>query len=235
MEVFNTNVINVLSGINSITDKIILRYPITVASSPAGDMLVHIDISKLDKEEFPDTGLYFLKNFLNTFKLFDENRKVSLSNNIINITGTNSSAQYITEKISLMKEYDIQPTIFEIARQVPSVSNFQLTTDDIKKLNSASGIFSDLNSVIFESKDGDMIISLGAQNKFNARSNEYCINKASTSNKEFKISIPVLNFKNIPVANYTVDIKYSDNKKVYRLVLTSNEVENLQIIMNTQN
>lgn len=232
---FNQNVQAVLSQVNSITNSIILKYPETVAISDSQDMLLLIDMSKLDPVEFEPIPLKdSLSDLLNLFKLFPEDREVELSNNTINISSGTMASTFITDNIVLMDAYNKSPEQFAKTEAVPSVATFDLTTEDIKNIKSASGVFKDLSEVIFTSMDGDIKVSLGATNKFNAKSNTYSVSKAANTSKEFEIKIPVENFKMIPVSDYRVDVKYNSARDSYRILMTNTTTDCIKILMSVK-
>lgn len=232
---FNKNVIDVLTQVNSITNSVILSYPQTVAVSEAGDMQVLVDISKIDQDPFDNLGLKdSLNDFLSLFKLFDEEREVEIANNTISVTSPGVSSSYITDNIALMKAYEKDPEQFDKTEQAPSVSVFELSSEDIKKLKQASGLFKDLSEIIITSKDGDINVSLGATNRFNAKSHTYSVNKASETNKEFQIKIPVENFKVIPGSNYEIQVKYNEARNSYRILMLNKSFEGFKILMSVK-
>lgn len=91
---FNKNVTDVLSQVNAVTNSVILKYPQTVAVSESQDMMLLVDISALDGDSFPEIGLKdSLSDFLNLFKLFPEDRTVSVEGNTIDVSaGTMTSS-----------------------------------------------------------------------------------------------------------------------------------------------
>jgi hypothetical protein len=233
---FNKNVVDVLSQINSITNSVILKHPQTVAVSESQDMLVLVDVSELDKDTFPDIGLKdSLSDFLNLFKLFgEEDRSVDIDGNTINFSGGKNSSCYITDNIALMDAYNKDPIQFDKTEEVPSVGTFELTVDDIKNLKTASGVFKDLTEIIFTSQDGDINLSLGATNRFNAKSNTFSVNKQATTSKEFEVKIPVDNFRMLPMTDYTVHVKYNSNRDSYRILMTSKTLEGFKILLSVK-
>jgi len=232
---FNNKMTEVLGDINSITNSIILKYPETVAVAESQDMMVKVDFSKLDGDEFPEIGLKdSLDAFLKLFKLFGDNRDVSINGNTIDISKDDLSSSYIVDNIALMDAYNKDTVQFVKTEEVPSVSTFDLTLDDLKNIKAATGVFKDLSEVIFKSQDGDMNISLGATNKFNAKSNTFSIQKVANSNKEFEIKIPVENFKKIPDGEYTVDVKYNSARDSYRILITNKSLEGFQILLSVK-
>ncbi len=84
---FNKQLIDVLTQINGITNSVILKYPKTVTASEAQDMLVLLDISALDEDEFSDIGIMDnLSDMLGLFKLFPDDRDVSIDANTISVS-----------------------------------------------------------------------------------------------------------------------------------------------------
>ena len=228
----NKELTNTLSQLNSITNTVILKYPITVAASEAKDIYVHLDVSQLDFNTFPDIGLNNnLNNYLNLFKLFDDNRKVSYNKDTIEISSGEITSSYITDNVALMEAYDISPDQFQKTEEVPTVCSIDLEVQDIKNLKAATGVFKDLSEIIIKCQDSEVSMSLGATNKFNARDNSYKIKKNVSSTKDFEIKIPVENFKKIPESEYTFEVKYNEARDAYRILMKNKALSGLKIIM----
>lgn len=229
---FNSKVIDVLGQINGITNSIILKYPLTVGLSESQDMLFLIDISELDSDEFSEIPLKdSLNELLSLFKLFPEDKSVKIEGSSICVESNSLSSSFIMDNIALMDAHNRDSKQFEVTEQVPSVASFELTADEIKSLKSASGVFKDLSEIIFKSQDGEIKISLGATNKFNAKSNTFSLTKTGVTSKEFEIKIPVENFKMLPLSEYTFDVKYNSAKDSYRLFLKNNSLKCFKLIM----
>lgn len=232
---FNKNVIDVLQQVNGVTNSVILKYPQTVAVSESQDLMLLVDLSKLDNDSFADIGLKdSLSDFLALFKLFPEDRSVNIEGNTIDVASGTMSSSYIMDNIALMDAYNKNPDQFEKTEAVPSVATFDITLEDIKNLKTATGVFKDLSEVIFKSQDGDMKISLGATNKFNAKSNSFSVSKQANTNKEFEIKIPVDNFKMLPASEYTVDVKYNSARDSYRILMTNKSLEGFKVLMSVK-
>lgn len=229
---FNQATIDVLTQINGITNSIILKYPQTVAVSESQDMMILFDLSNLDPDEFPEIGLKdSLGEMLSLLKLFPEDREINIDGHTINVSSDTLTSSFITDNLALMDAYNKDAVQFERTEGVPSVSTFDLDEEDIKSIKSATGVFKDLTEVIFKSQDDDMLISLGATNKFNQRSNTFSVKKPSSATKEFEIKIPVENFKMLPVSNYTFDVKYNSARDSYRILLSNKSLEGFKILM----
>lgn len=228
----NKELTNTLSQLNTITNTVILKYPVTVAASEAKDIYVHLDVSQIDTNEFPDIGLNNnLNSYLNLFKLFEDSRIVNYNKDTIEISSGEITSSYITDNVALMEAYNISPEQFQKTEEVPTVCSINLTVDDIKKLKSATSVFKDLSEIIIKCQDSEVSMSLGATNKFNARDNSYKIKKDATSTKDFEIKIPVENFKKIPESEYIFEVKYHESKDAYRILMKNKALSGLKIIM----
>ena len=228
----NKDLTNVLSQLNSITNTVILKHPITVAASEAKDIYVHLDVSQIDSNEFPNIGLNNnLNSYLNLFKLFDDKRTVNYNKDTIEIVSDKISSSYITDNVALMEAYDINPDQFQKTEEVPTVCSIELSVEDIKNLKSATSVFKDLSEIIIKCQDSEVSLSLGATNKFNARDNSYKIKKDSTSTKDFEIKVPVENFKKIPESEYIFEVKYNESRDAYRILMKNKSLSGLKIIM----
>jgi len=226
---------DVLQEINGMTNSVILKYPNTIAVSEAQDMQILIPTSTLDGDTFPDIGIKdTLGDLLNLLKLFPEDREITIDENTINISCDNTTSTFIVNNIALMDAYNKTTDQFTKMENMPSVAEFNLSTADIKKIKSGTSVFKDLSEVIFTSKDSDMTVSLGATNKFNAKSNTFSVIKQAITTKQFTIKIPVENFKMLPVSDYTVHVKYNSARDSYRIFMCSNSLEGLQIILSVK-
>lgn len=232
---FNKNVLEVLQHVNAITNSVILKYPKTVALSEAQDVMVLFDVSQMDSDEFSPIPLKdSLSDVLNLFKLFPEERSVEIVDNAIHVNAGDVGSSFIMDNIALMDAYDKDPVQFDKTEAAPSVATFDLGVDDIKQLKSATGVFKDLSEVLFVSQDGDVRVSLGATNKFNAKSNTFSVLKSAETSKEFTIKIPVENFKMIPSSDYTIDVKYNSQRDSYRILLTNKTIDGFKILMSVK-
>jgi len=228
----NKQTVEVLQQVNKMTNSLILRFPETVAVSEAQDMMIMFNVEELDGDSFEDIGLKnSLGEFLNLVKLFGDERVVEVQNGVINITEGDTSSVFITDNIQLMDTEDVKAEHFSRTESVPSVAEFTLTTQDIKKIKSSSGVFKDLTEVIFSSVDDGVSVSLGATNRFNAKSNKFSITKKTECSKQFEVKIPVDNFKMLPDSDYTMCVKYNSARDTYRILLTSESLESFKILM----
>jgi len=225
----NKNVVTVLQTLNNITNSVIFKYPTTILNNVAGDIVVKLDMKKLDPDEFPTFGIYNLNEFLNIFKLFND-YNTNLIENVINVSDGKSSVQYLTTNINILENYNKNEAIFTSTESVPSVATFDLSKEALKGIKAASGIFKDLDDIVVTSQDGDVFVTLGSVNNFNAKSNSFSTKLEATTSKEFVIKIPSDNFNSIPLSNYVVEVKYNESRDAYRVLLKSTEIS-MQILL----
>jgi len=231
---FNKNLIGSLEQICNITDTLILKYPVTYAKSNIGNIFVKIPVSKLDPDEFSDIGFnHSLGDFLSFVRIMPDDRDITLNGEIIYAKSNDVSASFITDSLSLLEDYNIDSHVFERTAMVPDVAVFDLTVDDLKRLNNASKVFKNLYDIVLESKDDKTMIYLANLSILNADSNNYTITKNLKADKEFKISVSVEDLNKLPLTDYELHVKYNEEakKSKYRLVLKSKSLEDFEIIL----
>jgi len=232
----NKSTIEVLSQIAPISatanggNPVVITYPNTIVSSAAGDILINYDIRATEVGEFETLPIYNMQEFLSTFKLFKDERVVKRIDNIVNISDGSSSVNYIVNNEKACGWSD-KSSAFTTTEAVPTVCEFVLSKDHLKNLRQASGIFKDLDEIIFETTDSGVNISLGSTGKFNAKSNTYSINMMAKTSNQFSIRLPVGNLNLIPISDYKFEVKYNSAKDAYRLLLSSTELENFKILL----
>ena len=225
----NKEIINTLQALNGITNSAILKYPTTILNNPAGDVVVKVQLDTMDPEPFDEMGIYNLGEFISTFKLLPE-CETSISDGIINISSGNNSLQYLTTNVNVLENFNKTEDLFTKTESVPTVATFSLTTDDVRTIKSAAGVFKDLQDIIISSEDGKLSIKLGSSNNFNARSNSFALKKDGTATKEFTVKIPAENFNAIPMSDYTFEVKYNEERDAYRILLHSIDAD-IKILM----
>lgn len=209
-----------LSKMSSITDKVILKYPITTLNSEAIDMLVNIDTSKLGCQEFPDTGIYELNKFVHMFALFD-NPEITRTNNAIEFETPGTKSVYTISDLSVMENFDQKSSIIESLDNFPEVAKVDISVDVIKQIKQASSIYNELNVLTIEGKSNDLYLYLDAHNRFNSSNNTFSKEFLNHSTMDFKLKINIENFIKLPMTNYTLKIKYNENKNAFRILFES--------------
>lgn len=216
----NNEFLKVLKNINPITDKVLLKYPITTINSESVDIIANIDLEKLGVESFPDTGIYDLSKFLSLLDLFKDFEVKRLDDRILIESRTNS-AVFTLADILLLNPFDKSKTIIERLNDFPTVAEFKLTKTQMSQIKKASSIFNELNSLNFVSEDNNIDVKLNVTNRFESSNNTFKINYLKCSNKNFNINIDINNFNKLPNEDFLVKIKYNDEKDAYRILFES--------------
>ena len=156
----NSNFIDFLKVINKFADTIIMRYPVTCGISEDKDIVYSFNIENFDKNSFDqELGIAKLSSFLNMFQLFKPSREVEIENNIIKVHDEDTQAQYILSKPLVLSQYDAKEEQFVLTEKIPSVLEFELTQEMLKKLKNATSVFSELNTMVVEGSDISSISS----------------------------------------------------------------------------
>lgn len=195
--------------------------------------MVDVDLGAFDSEAFENIHLIDkMGDFISFMGLF-ENPEVQMDEKEINIKEGSKRSSFLFDNPALMSAFDKDSVQFDRTEEVPDVCVFELTVDDFKDINKASGVFKTLEEVIIRAQDGDAELVLGNTSSFNARSNSYSLEKPGTATKEFEVKIPVTNFKKLPVSNYTVYVKYNSERDAYRVLLKNNDID-LRVILSVK-
>ena len=124
----------------------------------------------------------------------------------------------------LLTAFDVNPEQIEIVDSKPSVAEFVMTAEDIRKIRSASTAFKELDFVEIKAEDC-VELSLTSSGKFNATSNSFTIKKACNPSKNFDILMSLETFMKLPMHDYNVNIKYNEARNDYRILLKSITVQ----------
>lgn len=214
---FSKDFLNVLSSLNSFTDKGVLKYPITTLNSPAQDVYININVDKLGCQEFQELGIYELSKTLKMFGLF-ENPEVKRVDNTIQLQTTTDSSVITLCDLELLNEHNQTSQVIETLEKFPTIAEFELNTEALKTLKSAAGILSELNALKITGKDSNTTLELCFHNRFNSTSNSYKKEFLGTSSKDFELKIGIENFSKLPVIDYKVKVKYNEAKDAYRVI-----------------
>ena len=211
----NKEFLKALKDVSSVTDKVILKYPKTVLKSEDGSLLALIDVTRLNCEEFPDTGIYELSKFNALLSMFDE-PQVTREDNNLKIENRLNTAIFTLADLSILSDFDVSSNIFDRLEEFPSVAEFKLEKIQIQNLLKAASIFgiTNVNSITLKSQDS---------NRFENNTNTFKVNYPRCSEKDFNLKISTENFARIPVKDYNVKIKYNADKDAYRILLQGDE------------
>ena len=228
----NRQTLDFLKIIGRFTDVTILRYPVTCGISEDKDIVYSVDISKFDTDGFDTAlGIHKLNSFLNMFNMFDNDYELEVDNKSITVKDPDTSVRYLLAVPEAISSYDAQESQFDLTANIPSVLEFDLTADIIKKLKAGASSFSELNTVLFEGGDNPNISLVQTESREGMSSNTIKINIHEEAKKNFKMGISIITLGRLPLGNYRVSVKYNEAKDKYRIYLESKDIEGFRIIL----
>lgn len=229
---FNNETIAFLRTLNSITNSVVLQYPITVGRTESADIAYKIDLSKYDSEGFEnDIGIYNLSAFLNVFNLFDKDRNVSINENVISISDNTTNANFLTSAIDILKQYQFKKEQFDKSEEFPVLLEMDFTSADIKKIRNASSVFKELDNLVLDCSGDETLFTLINTGEFKQSSNSFKFTKDEQSSHKFKINISLETLFKIPGGDYKLRVIYNEGKNAYRVMLTN---DNMSLIVSTK-
>ena len=228
----NRQTLDFLKIIGKFTDVAILRYPVTCGISEDKDIVYSVDISKFDTDGFDTAlGIHKLNSFLNMFNMFDNDYVLEVDNKSITVEDPNTSVRYLLAVPEAISSYDAQESQFDLTANIPSVLEFDLTVDIIKKLKAGASSFSELNTVLFEGGDNPNISLAQTESREGMSSNIIKIHIHEEAKKNFKTGISIITLGRLPLGNYRASVKYNEAKDKYRIYLESKDIEGFRIIL----
>src|SRR5574344_5529 len=228
----NKNLIKTLSTINTITNSIVLQYPITYGVSEDHAISFKINVSEIDNDDFNDINLNdSLKDFISLFSLFDD-FKCKENNGIFTITGEKNKADFILSDPVLMGTFKVPNGFFDKIDTAPTVANFDLDAETLRTLRASFGVFRDSDCVSFNSLDNSVSLKVETNSRFAAtQSNSYSLSVDSKPSKEFKIKISNSNISLLPLCDYKVEIKYSSKNDYYIVLLKTDDIPGFELAL----
>jgi hypothetical protein len=221
----NTNTLDVLKTITPITNSAIISYPVTTITNSSRDILANIDFSKIDDESWEEFGIMDLSSFLNSISILDDNPTIEQDNVFIKAYDENSTIQFVTSYPSTLEDFTTNPEIIESTSRAESILEVQIDTNLFSKIKKGSSTFKNLRD-LFIIKEGDKVyLKTGNKETFTSTSNSYThyLNPCLDKGKDFELIVPVDNFLNLPLMDFTMKIKHNPKTEEFRL-LFENEI-----------
>ena len=214
----NTNTQSVLKSILPINNSFIMSYPKMTIVDEFKTVMGMIDMEKLG-DEFEEIGIFDGAKFLGALDLMQD-ATFTLNNNIITAKDETSSMNFLTSSPSSLEDVTAKESIFETTIAAPSVTEFDITSDTLSRVKKAAGIFKTMNALFLTCVNGTVTMRLGAKETFNISDNSYSIGVDTTTNtsKDFELPIPLENVMKLPNVDYTVHVKYNEERDVYRVL-----------------
>ena len=226
---FNEKSITVIKSLIPVSNQFIFKTPRTNFVDEYKQIVGSLNTEILG-ENFPEEGIaiYDTSTFINTLQLIDDpEREITYDDehHIINISNDEAEVKYLTSDPSIIEDVDYK--IIESTKKVKSVLKFTLNKDIFNKLSKASNVFKELDTIVI-SKNGEVIISLDTNESFNKINNKYQLKISDYEDDGFtgkQIKIPKESFLRVPKMDYTLEVKYNEERDAYRLILSNKILE----------
>jgi hypothetical protein len=228
--VLNKNVTDILNRIKNVAEnKILLTYPWTYAGT--SDLVMGLDITKHDIDEFNEIAFYDLGKALGVFGLFNEERTVTETDSNIIIKSKYNQATVLKSHSSNIPNNNGE-LYFSKIEPAPDVAVFELNKDTMQRIIKAGAVYKgELDNVNFISQDDTLTIELDKRKRFNSSSDNYKTVVEADLKKEFNISIPLEKFNILPIDTYKIHIKYNEKMDDYRIIMYNQDTEGLKFLL----
>jgi len=218
----NKELMSVLNKLSSITDKVVIKYPITTMNDPMGTIMANINCQDLGCSEFQDMPVYELNKLISILNMFND-YELNQEGEKLTIKSSNTTAVFTLADVELMEEYNKPSSIIEKSEKYPVVAEIDYTADELASVKKALSIFNELNAVAFVGKNGDFYVETSNHNKFNHSSNNYKKEFLGASTKDFQVKINNINFNALPNGDYKLKIVYNEERNAYRVLFISDK------------
>jgi len=224
---FNEKSIAIIKSLIPVSNQFIFRTPRTNFVDEYKQVVGSLNTELLG-ENFPEEGIavYDTSTFINTVQLIN-NPKIEYDpeSHVVSIHNDVSKIKYLTSDPSIIEEVDYK--IIESTKKVQTVLEFNLNKDVFNTLSKASGVLKDLDTIVI-SKNGDVVISLDTNESFNKINNKFELKIDDYKDNGFtgkEIKIPKESFLKLPKMDYTLEVKYNEERDAYRLILSNKLLE----------
>jgi hypothetical protein len=220
----NENSIQILNTITNITNSAIISYPVTTITNSTRDILGNIDFSTIDSDTWQEFGIMDLSSFLNSIGILDT-PTIEQNDIFIKAYDPNSTIEFVTSYPSTLEDFTANPEIIESTSRTDSVLEVGIDSTLFTKIKKGSSVFKNLRDLFIIKKGDEIYLKTGNKETFSSASNSYTHYLEPTLNKgkDFEIIIPIENFLNLPLMDFTMKVKYNEDKDAYRL-LFENEI-----------
>lgn len=231
----NEKVRNIIDSFSNISQSMIFSYPLTAFKNKSGDILVFMDMTKLDVMDFPEFGILNFGEYSNIVKILGNDSTIELDNHIITIMGQDKTAvRYLTTDLRTLEDYKFKaknhPSVevaLEAFNTYEVAMKFQLTDKNMTKLKSISSV---LKFTDFNIKASGDCVNIQVKNTQKS-TNDFNITLDAEVNKDIEMLLNVENFTKIPNNTYIVTVYKLPGNDIFILKLTSDNLPGVSIFM----
>jgi len=192
---------NLLKTVSGISTAAIIEYPITPVMPQDKSVIAFVDLTGIE-EPFEKFGSYFMNEMLSVIEFFNE-PQIELRDGILNISGTDGSCQYETTDVSIIeKKFYIPPAKFEAMKNAENVMTFELSKEQLQKVNKLSGLLK-LNQIVMDFSGDNLKFLITNFSDFGNYQTPANLNVECTGiEKHYTIVVDTRNFQMLPADDY---------------------------------
>ena len=223
---FSNDVIKIFKNVLGFSNSFVISYPYTYFKGEFGSVAGRIHLDRLVKESFEPFGIYDMGSFIKILSLFDVDSNdfdMVFEGNVIKISDGLQDVEYPLTDVSMILNgsFDFFDKLFEGTEQVPSVCDFKVDSNVLKRFSKASTSFKTFDTLFLQSENGELTLFLGNTDEFVRTSNRYSLKMDSDCSDDFLINIPLSSFLGLPDLPFDVSVKYSQKTGSYRVVFSN--------------
>ncbi len=210
---FKTTTKDLFKILNGISNGVIIKYPVTTMVSLSKQIVVNIDMKKLE-EEFETFGLLKLNEFIQLLEFFDTNEcDLNLKKGVITLKNNKTTQKYLTTNLERLSMFDFPFEYLERLKDQTPVSTFKITKTDIEDIKKIHSILK-LPDLSFSGVDNEVIMKIIDISDESKNETEIKINDVVKTSDNFETSIKIENILKIPTVDYEINI-YKNSKGMF--------------------
>lgn len=214
----NKDTRGILKSLISVNNSMIIE-PVMHGCDEFKSILFRAKLTELE-EDIQEFGIFDMGSFLSSLDLLEDS-VVTLDGNTITATDNTSTLKFITSDVSALENISIKPTIIDSTLKVDSALEFNFGAELIGRIKKASAVFKTFDTLFIIKTANSVQLKMGTKDSFSKSNNSFAINVEADLDigKEFELALPLESLLKIPAMDYTLLVKYNQEKDAYRVVL----------------
>jgi len=174
------------------------------------------------EDNLPEFGIFAMDQFTQAMDLLDEPEiNYDPETKLITATDENTSIKYITSEPSSLDYVHVNPEVITSTLKANSVLESKISKDELQKIKKAYSVFKNFDTLQILSEGNTASLSITNLNSFSKNNNAWSMKITADIKKEFSIPLPIDSIMKIPQADYTLQVKYNEERDAFRVVLTN--------------
>ncbi len=193
---------------------------VTYGKDEFSSILYKMNLKELEQEPITPFGIFDTASFLSALDLLEE-PTVELAGNIVTASDVNSTLKFVTSDISSLEDIQVKPSVIDSTVKVNSILEFNFGSSAISKLKRASATFKTFDSLFIVKDKNGVHLKMGTKDSFSKSNNSFSmkIDPDVDTGKDFEVVLPLESILKIPNMDFTLKVKYNQERDAYRVVL----------------